>query len=192
LVVTASDGTAEPASQPQPQRAFPFPLQEGEQILSLVHRHWIYLWPLILGHVIAAIVPVVLLALLLNELGGLDGTVGLVFWLLAALYVLYWAVRLLLTWYRYRNDIWVITNQRLIDSYRRHPFDLRISTADLVNVQDMAVQRNGILQTMLDYGNIVCQTASEMQDFKLTGVPHPRSTQALVDRERDRERMRQR
>jgi hypothetical protein len=31
-----------------------------------------------------------------------------------------------------------------------------------------------------------------MQDFRLTGVPDPRAAQALVDRERDRERMRSR
>jgi len=84
----------------------------------------------------------------------------------------------------------VITNQRLIDSYRRHPFDMSISTADLVNIQDMTVERSGILRTMLDFGNVICQTASSDQSFMLTGVPDPRETQALVDRERDRERMR--
>ena len=99
-------------------------------------------------------------------------------------------MRVFLIWYRYRHDIWVITNQRLVDSFKSNPFSLRVATADLVNVQDMTVVRNGILRTLLDYGDIVCQTAAELQDFRLVGIPDPRDTQALVDRERDRERTR--
>jgi hypothetical protein len=86
----------------------------------------------------------------------------------------------------------VITNQRLIDSYKSNPFSLKVATADLVNVQDMSVERHGILRTMLDYGDILCQTAAEMQGFRLAGIPDPRTVQALVDRERDRERLRTR
>jgi hypothetical protein len=54
----------------------------------------------------------------------------------------------------------------------------------------MSIERNGVLRTMLDYGDIVCQTAAEMQGFRLAGIPDPRAVQALVDRERDRERLR--
>jgi hypothetical protein len=43
---------------------------------------------------------------------------------------------------------------------------------------------------MLDYGDVVCQTAGTSADFMIGGVPDPRAIQALVDRERDRERMR--
>jgi hypothetical protein len=84
----------------------------------------------------------------------------------------------------------VITNQRIIDSTKTTPFKHKMSTADLVNIQDMTVERNGILRTMLDYGDIVCQTAADVQEFRLPGIPDPRDVQLLVDRERDRERMR--
>ena len=168
----------------------PFPLQDGETVLQVCRRHWIYLWPMIGVQFLAAIVPIAFFAWLLNAIGALDGVGSKVYLIIAAVYLIYWGVRLLLTWYRFHNDVWVITNQRLIDSYRRNPFDMNISTADLVNVQDMSVERTGILRTMLDFGNIVCQTASSDQDFNITGVPNPRQTQALVDRERDRERNR--
>lgn len=100
---------------------------------------------------------------ILIDKAGIEGSAAKVVWLILALYVAYWAIRILLNWYRYHNDIWVITNQRIIDSTKRHPFDLRISTADLVNIQDMSVERSGILKTILDYGDILCQTAAEMQ-----------------------------
>jgi hypothetical protein len=54
----------------------------------------------------------------------------------------------------------------------------------------MTVHRSGILRTVFDYGDILCQTAAEGQDFRMTGIPNPRSVQAMVDRERDRERLR--
>ena len=180
------------AESPSTPRTYslPFPLQDGETVVQLCRRHWIYLWPTMLGQFLVAIVPIALLAVLLTALDVLDGTVSRVFFILSVAYLAYWGVRLVLTWYRYRNDIWVITNQRLIDSHRLHPFDMSISTADLVNVQDMTVERTGVLRTLLDFGNLVCQTASIDQDFMITGVPDPRQVQALVDRERDRERSR--
>ena len=181
--------SAEPPSPP-PTPRLPFSLQDGERFIRLCRRHWIYLWPTLIGQFLAAIVPLVLLTWLLDAVDVLDGTVSRIFIVLAMVYLAYWVVRIALTWYRYHNDFWVITNQRLIDSHRRHPFDMSISTADLVNVQDMSVERSGVLRTMLDFGDVVCQTASIDQDFMIGGVPDPRSVQALVDRERDRERAR--
>ena len=168
----------------------PFPLQDGEIVLKLCRRHWLYLWPRTAFMALLALAPVIVVAVLLSKADALDGTIGKVFWIAAAVYLLYWAVRILLSWYRYHNDIWVVTNQRIIDSTKTTPFNLKISTADLVNIQDMTVERSGVLRTLLDYGDIICQTAAELPDFRLSGIPDPRAVQALVDRERDRERMR--
>ena len=176
---------APPIEQPK----LPFPLQGGETVLRLVRRHWLFLWPYVLFQAALGIVPVVFFALVLDAIDVMDD-IGGIYWIVAAVWLVIWAVRALLAWYRYHHDVWAVTNQRLVDSYRRHPLHLRVATADLVNVQDMSVTRNGLLATMLDYGDVVCQTAAELPDFRLIGVPDPRSVQALIDRERDRERMR--
>jgi hypothetical protein len=170
--------------------ALHFPLQDSEQVLEIQRKHWIYLWPRIALMALAAIVPVIVLAVIVSKTSGLGGTAGKVFWVVALVYLVYWAVRIFLNWYKYNNDIWVITNQRLVDSTKTNPFSLKISTADLVNVQDMTVERSGIFRTMFDYGDIVCQTAADVQEFRLAGIPHPQEVQLLVDKERDRERMR--
>lgn len=185
--------TASPSATPveRPPR-LPFPLQDDETVLKLCRRHWLYLWPRTVFMTLLALAPVIVVAVLLSKADALDGTIGKVFWIAAAVYLLYWAVRILLGWYRYHNDIWVVTNQRIIDSTKTTPFNLKISTADLVNIQDMSVERDGIVRTLFDYGDILCQTAAEMQEFRLAGIPHPREVQALVDRERDRERLRTR
>ncbi|HEY7270962.1 MAG TPA: hypothetical protein VH951_14150 [Dehalococcoidia bacterium] len=177
-------------SEPPPK--LPFPLHASEQITKVCRRHWLYLWPSIAMMVVFAIALPLAVAWLLDKIGGLSGTSGKIYGILALLYILYWAYKIFSRWYSYHNDIWVITNQRLVDSRRTNPFNLTVSSADLVNVQDMTVERRGILQTTLDYGDVVCQTSADVQEFRISGVPDPRGVQALVDRERDRERMRYR
>lgn len=166
-------------SAPPPR--LPFPLQPNERVLQLVRRHWIFLWPRITFYVLLALVPIVVAAMFANHR---------IVWIIVLLWAAFWVIRALLAWYRYRHDIWVITDQRIVDSNRTSPFNLKISTADLVNVQDMTIDRSGIIRTMMDYGDIICQTAADQQEFRLSGIPDPRSVQALVDHERDRERTR--
>ncbi len=178
---------ASAATQDAPR--LPFPLQEGEQVIEVCRRHWWFLWPRTILWVVFAIAPVIGAAWLLSELDVLDD-LGVFFWLVAALWLVYWALRLFLNWYRYRNDIWVITNQRIVDSIKPFPFRLHITTADLVNVQDMTIEKDGIIPSILNFGDVVCETAGKAQQVRLTGVPHPAAVQLLVDKERDRERLR--
>lgn len=166
----------------------PFPMQESERVVLFCRRHWIHLWPKTILYAAVAIVPPLIISILITKYWEYEGLQARIFWVVAALWLLYWAVPALLNWYRYNNDIWVITNQRIVDSVKTNPFSHRLSTADLVNVQDMTVVRRGILQTALNYGDIVCETASDGGDFVLSGIPRPQDVQLLVDRERDRER----
>jgi hypothetical protein len=166
----------------------PFPMQQSERVVLLCRRHWIHLWPRSVLLAIYALVPPLVISLLIAKYWEYEGLQARIFWIIAAVWLLYWALRIFLNWYRYNNDIWVITNQRIIDSVKTNPFSHRLSTADLVNVQDMTVERRGILQTALNYGDIVCETASDGGDFVLAGIPRPQDVQLLVDRERDRER----
>jgi hypothetical protein len=165
----------------------PFPLQQSEQIIMVCRRHWIHLWPKTVLFLIYAIAPLLVVSLILAWRDWYDDAQTF-FWLISAAWLLFWALRIYLNWYQYYNDIWVITNQRIVDSIKKHPFSHRLATADLVNVQDMTVERRGVLQTVLNYGDIVCETASEGGEFVLAGIPHPQDVQLLVDRERDRER----
>ena len=167
---------------------FAFPIQQGETIIQVCRRHWIHLWPRIGLQVLLAIVPLVGVAILASAVD-VNGIAETILWILAGVHAVYRVLMAFLLWYRYHHDIWVITNQRIIDSYKAHPFNIRIATTDLVNVQDMYIERHGVLQTMLNYGDIVCQTASEVQAFRLPGIPDPMTVQALVDKERDRERL---
>jgi len=160
---------------------FPFPLQEGEAVVALARRHWLFIYPrLALGGVVA-LAPVGSLFYLLAYLGRLEDEN--VLWAalgIAALWLLYWGLRLYLFKYRYDNDIWVVTSQRLIDSLKRHWFHVQVVTTDLVDIEDMTVVRQGLLATLFDFGDIQCQTAGAVRQFSVRGVPKPRELQALI------------
>ena len=133
------------------------------------------LWPMTFFLAAVALVPPGVILWIFSESGWVDGTFGTVVLIMLGLWVAYWGVRAALNGYRYRNDLWTITNQRIVDSFRSTPLNLRIATADLVNIQDMSVHRRGILQTMLNYGDVVCDTAggAKEQQFVLSGDPKP-------------------
>lgn len=168
----------------------PFPLQDDEQVLALYRRHWWFLWPKAIIMTVLALGVVALLAWLLSLAGVLDD-LGIYFWIVALVWLAYWSIRLFMNWYRYHHDVWVVTNQRIVDSFKAHPFSLRVATADLVNIQDMAVVKSGILASVLGFGDVVCETAgTDDVAFRISGVPHPEVIQLVIDRERDRERAR--
>ncbi len=167
----------------------PFPMQESEQLLALARRHWLFVYPKLAGGIVFALVPVGVLWWALARLDWADNAVPRGLALLATVvWLVYWAVRLYFFKYRYDNDIWVVTNQRVIDSVKNNWFHLQMSTADLVDIEDMSVVRAGILSTVFDYGDIDCQTAGAVRKFSLRGIPRPREVQALVDRLRDEAR----
>jgi hypothetical protein len=182
----AAPAAAEAPRPGIPQPNLPVPVQPGERVLLLRRKHWVYLWPTVLLNAAIAIVPAIAVILLLDAVG-LSGRVASA---IVGAYIALFLIRLALIWYKYHHDYWVVTNQRVMDVKRNHPLNMQVATADLVNIQDMTISRNGLLKTMLDYGDVICQTAGADADFTIAGVKDPRAVQALVDRERDRERLR--
>jgi hypothetical protein len=167
----------------------PFPLQEGEELLTLARRHWLFVWPKLIAGAVVGLVPVLALWWGMLRLGWADNDIPRWIALGATVAWLgYWTARLYFFKYRYDNDIWLVTNQRIIDSTKKHWFHLQMSTADLVDIEDMSVLRSGLLNTVFDFGDIECQTAGAVRKFALRGIPRPREVQAMVDRLRDQGR----
>jgi hypothetical protein len=171
--------------QTQPDPELPFPLQEGERVLLFRRRHWVFAYPALVARLAAALVgPAVLLAAV-SATAGLDGAAGAAAAAASAAWFLYWAFHAYFGWYRYKHDIWVVTNQRIVDSLKRHWFHHRMASADLVDVEDIALDRTGLLPTLFRFGNVRCQTAGELPNFLLAGIADPSSALALVDAARD-------
>lgn len=159
----------------------PFSLQEGEVVLRVIRRHWAHITWRLIKYSVAALVPA---AALLTAWAIIDELVP-VAWAIAAAWVAVWAARAYLAWYQYRNDLWVVTNQRVVDSHKRHWFHHQMASADLVGVEDMSVHKSGIVATLFNFGTVNMQTAGAQSRFIISGVPNPGGVLALIDAHRD-------
>ena len=167
--------------------SLPVELQQNEVVIALLRRHPIYV---IIKTVLVGVVTLAVVAFFL-WLGGLGGgginPFALVLVVIAlALGLGYLAIIL----YRYWNDVWLITNQRLVDSTKLHPFDHRVSSTDLVNIQDLSISKQGVFATLFNFGDVHCHTASSTKAFSFRAVPDPNRVLDMIDEYRDAARLR--
>jgi hypothetical protein len=167
------------------EHKLPFELQKNESVLLHARRHWAYLTWGLTKSLLVLFVPIAALLTVAAYTFGIDGRGGQVVGLISAVWFVLFGVRAYFTWYRYQNDIWVVTNQRVIDSVKRHWFHHGMASADLDDVEDISTQRNGLFATAFNYGDLLIQTAGERPNFVLSGIADPSQVLALVDKTRD-------
>ncbi len=162
----------------------PVNLQQDEVVVAVRKRHPVYV---ILKGILALVIAGLAIWLFSWLSGASPWTTSIWGWLMGATVVIV-ALYLGLLFYRYQNDLWIVTNQRLIDSLRTTPVNQSISSTDLINVQDIRIERRGILATIFNFGDVVCQTASTEGEFSFRGVGDPKGLMEKLDRLRDEAR----
>ena len=167
------------------ERKLPFDLQKDESVLLFTRRHPAFLAVQMVKLALFALVPIAALLTIFALTAGLDGRKGQVAGLISLVWFIFWAVRAYFAWYRYNHDVWVVTNQRVVDSVKRHWFHHAMASADLDDVEDIRINKAGLFATSFNYGDLLLQTAGERSNFVLSGIPHPSDVLALVDQSRD-------
>ena len=165
--------------------ALPFELQPTEQQVLLLRRHWLHLYPRLVLLVLLALAPSALLVAGAAALADLERTTRLAVYGACIAWTGFWLVRAYFLWYRHQHDVWVVTSQRIVDSLKRHWFHHELSSADLVDIQDVSVQREGLLRTVFDFGDVRVQTAAQQAHFVLAAIPHPTQILTTIDAARD-------
>jgi hypothetical protein len=69
-------------------------------------------------------------------------------------------------------DIYIVTDQRIVDISQEGFFKRQISELHLHQVQDVNASVIGIWGTLLHFGDIHIQTAAERENFVFRSVPH--------------------
>ncbi|MCK9494415.1 MAG: hypothetical protein M0R75_02820 [Dehalococcoidia bacterium] len=163
----------------------PFDLQATETVTMVLRRHWLHLYPRLALLVLVGVAPPIAVWFATDALVDLGGTARLFVWILGFTWAAFWLVRAYFLWYRYEHDVWVLTDQRLVDSLRKHWFHHHMASVDLVDIEDVAVAREGPLRTMFNYGDVQVQTAAQRANFVLGAVPKPSEILTTLDAARD-------
>ncbi len=146
----------------------------GEEILMVVHRHWFD----ILSQFF------IIFIMLLMFFGGFifvpaffpffkeSFGVNLFFFLQNTFLIFTWMLFFLI-WIDYYFDVWIVTNERIVNIEQKGLFSREVSELELENIQDITVDVLGIIPTFLNYGELFVQTAAEKERFVFHNVPDP-------------------
>jgi hypothetical protein len=75
--------------------------------------------------------------------------------------------------YLYKNDVILVTNEKIAQVLYKTIFNRKISQLSIGDVQDVTVSQVGIFPRIFKYGTIVIETAGEQENYKFTYVPDP-------------------
>jgi len=162
-------------------------LEATERILTVVHRHWLTLWLRLFSIVVFTILPLVAWVVILIAAGTLPTLPYDIAVYTPHFMVLYcsWLVfmlmavgQLLLNHYL---DVWVVTNERIVSVDQQGFFNRTIGSFRLDRLQDINVEIHGVIATLLDYGTVEVETASEgPSEFRAYNIPHPQQLKTII------------
>lgn len=76
-------------------------------------------------------------------------------------------------WYLWVNDLYILTDQRLIDVDQNAIFTRVVSEMSLDKIQDVTYKVEGPLATWLSFGDIIIKTAGPAEDVVIEMISHP-------------------
>lgn len=154
---------------------------ENEEVLRVIHRHWFD----ILTHFFAILTLSILLVaglfafpLLFPDIVGAKNA-RLFLFVENTFFILLWLFGFLL-WIDYYFDVWIITSERIINIEQKGLFVRHISELGFSRIQDVTAEVEGILPTVLNYGDVLVQTAGEETRFTFRQVPDPYRVKDMV------------
>lgn len=156
-------------------------LHEGEEVIRVLHRNWFYVAQqfvsvfFLLGLFFAAIF---FLPLYFPQAFGEELAQIMTFF--ENLLILALWVYAFLIWIDYYFDIWIVTNERLINIEQKGLFMRRVSELEYDKVQDITVQVAGFLPTVINYGDVMIQTAGETENFHFRTVSDPYKIKEII------------
>lgn len=145
-------------------------LYPNEKILMVVHKHWIAFFSKILIVAILLMAPITLAELFLNS-GAISNDVIIYVRFFAITYLMVVMLVAFLFWMDHYLDLWIITNERVIDVEQHGLFRRETSEFSIDKVQDITVEVPHMMATFLKYGNLRIQTAGE-RSFTIKDVPN--------------------
>lgn len=162
-----------------------FELEPGEKVILTARMHWFIFAAGLLPYAILAIIPFALPSALSAFAAAAPLTkfisyqqplfhIALGVWLLAV-WTAAWG-----SFTRYYLNLWVLTNQRIVDITQRHFFSRKVSSLMLSRVQDVTTNVSGVLESLLGIGGITVQSAGAVDEFHMRGIPRPQHMRDLI------------
>lgn len=156
-------------------------LANNEHVVLELRRHWFIFFLETIFLVIFICLPFIVLNFLTDH-GLLETYPAVESWFkfaTAAWFLFTW-VAFFILWTNFYLDVWIITNKRIIDVEQYALFRREIIEFRIENIQDVSVNVDGFIPTMLGYGDILAETAGEQRHCTIKDAPHPEKVRNLL------------
>ena len=161
-------------------------LEAGESVIYQVRKHWIIFLGYGAGLILISILPIMVMSMIQAYFPSIltvsiSGNIYALFLFFYSLWLLTLWVSFFVDWTKYYLDVWYVTQKRIIIIDQKQLFDRQISNIRFDRIQDVSVNIDGFIPTLLDFGNIRVQTASEdNSEFSMTVVRHPKEVRQII------------
>jgi len=151
--------------------------RENEHILFEVRKHWFIIATELSIITLLAFLPLLIPSIL--EGLNLSITFGETesFWSVFIFFYAFWLLILWIIgfvfWTNYFLDVWVVTNEKILDVEQVGLFSREMSMLHLEKIQDVTVEVRGIVATLMKFGDLHVQTAGQQREFIIHNIPHP-------------------
>jgi hypothetical protein len=161
-------------------------LDPGEHVILEVRKHWIVFVGYALSVIFMAFVPFFLLILVrtfipVNFELNVPGNPSALFLFVYSIWLLILWLSFFINWTKYYLDVWYVTEKRIITVEQRRLFVRDISNVRFDKIQDVSIDVDGFIPTLLRFGNVRVQTASEdSTEFYMSTVRHPEEVRKVI------------
>jgi uncharacterized membrane protein YdbT with pleckstrin-like domain len=138
-----------------------------EVVLDYIFRHW---WVLVRREVF----PALLLIGSVAASGALAAFFHTALWVVPLMGVLSGVVWGILVYLNYADDVFILTNQRIIDVDRfLFIFFEGRKQAEYTRIQDVRVTVDTIIARLFNFGDIISETAGRLPNIEMSDIPNP-------------------
>lgn len=166
-----------------PQCVFPNQ-RDIEKIFVLTRRHIISFVFYIFIFALLAIIPIFFAFLLMAEVSKISLEVNLLtadaLVVLACAYYLLIISFFITSWVSYYYDIFIVTDERIIDITQKGLFSREIYELSFEQIEDVTTKTKGFLNTIFEAGDIEIQTAAQQRNFTMKRVPKPHIVAEII------------
>lgn len=162
-------------------------IDPSETIILQARKHWFVFLLEITPFLVAAVMPVVLLLIILTffHLTLSDHILTLVIGYYLLWLLILWT-GIFAQWTIYYLNVWILTDRRIFDVNQNGLFHQEVSVLRLEQLQDIEISVNGILASLIGYGNLEVESAgAEINQFQITGVKDPYTIKEVISKTYD-------
>jgi membrane protein YdbS with pleckstrin-like domain len=147
----------------------------NETIYVYLRRHWWIFLKKFLALVLLILLPIVIKIVIvtINPYFFSDNSLLVLANLSLLIYYLFIWVIFFNQWVNYYFDIWVVTDQQIIDAQQNGLFNHRIIHLPIDQVRNISASSKGFLPTLLNYGKVLINTADEAKGAAFLDIPDP-------------------